>query len=48
MRNRFVCDVGKRLLEAAVAEHDTWDSAAAMRVIRFSDEKASKVRSWGL
>ena len=42
------CEVGNRLLEAAVAEHDTWDSAAAMRVIRFSDEKASQVSSQAL
>lgn len=33
---------GRRLLEAAVAEHDTWDSAAALKIIRFSDEKASQ------
>ena len=35
---------GRRLLEAAVAEHDTWDSAASLKTIRFSDEKASQAR----
>lgn len=34
---------GKRLLAAAVAEHDTWDSAAAMKTIRFTDQQASQV-----
>ena len=34
---------GKRLLEAAVSEHNTWDSAAAMKSIRFTDQKAAKV-----
>lgn len=38
------CGAGKRLLDAAVAEHDTWDSAAALKIIRFSDEKASQAR----
>ncbi|KAL3161955.1 hypothetical protein ABBQ38_009037 [Trebouxia sp. C0009 RCD-2024] len=42
---RHYKEKGNRLLEAAVAEHDTWDSAAAMRVIRFSDQKASKTNA---
>lgn len=35
---------GNRLLKKAIAEHDTWDSAGAMRNIRFTDQEASEVR----
>lgn len=34
---------GKRKLSKAIAEHDTWDSAGAMKKIRFTDQKASEV-----
>ena len=43
-QRRLLLTAGKRLLQAAVAEHNTWDSAAAMKTIRFTDQQAAKVR----
>ena len=43
-QRRLLLTAGKRLLQAAVAEHNTWDSAAAMKSIRFTDQQAAKVR----
>ena len=43
MMASLVLIAARRLLEAAVTEHNTWDSAAALKIIRFSDQKASKV-----
>ncbi|KAL0052970.1 hypothetical protein WJX82_010541 [Trebouxia sp. C0006] len=42
---RHYKEKGKRLLAAAVAEHDTWDSAAAMKTIRFTDQQASQTKA---